>query len=321
MTNTAIRPFRIEIPQDKLDQLRARLADTRWAPEVPGDQADWSRGIPLSYLKELVRYWGEKFDWRAQEAALNEFPQFITEIEGQPIHFLHVRSPEPDAMPLLITHGYPSSIAEFMRVVGPLSDPRAHGGAPNDAFHVVVPSLPGFGFSTPLAGPGWEAGRTTQAFAELMSRLGYERFGAQGGDIGAGVTGRLGATLPERVIGTHVNSDKGALGLAGEHYPVPDHLTDEERAVVDAARAGWKQERAARFLHEAAHSELEWVAPSTVPSGWAVFHTHPVIRRMMDPEHKIAHWSDFDEGGHFAAMEAGPLLVEDVRAFFRGLRT
>jgi epoxide hydrolase len=387
MADTEIRPFRIDVPQAELDDLRARLAGTRWPHEVPGDPADWSRGIPQPYLRELAEHWRTGYDWRAQEAELNAFPQFTTEIDGQTIHFLHVRSPEPDAVPLLLTHGYPSSFVEFVDLVGPLTDPRAHGGDPADAFHVVVPSVPGFGFSTPLGGTGWELGRTTEAFAELMTRLGYERFGAQGGDIGAGVTGRLGATRPERVIGTHVNSDPGSLGLVGEQFPVPDGLTDDELAVVRAAQEVWRQERgylvlqghrpdtiapaltdspvaqlawiaekfrswtnpaaatpdeavdrdrllttisiywftrsgasAARFLHEAEHSALDWVAPSGVPAGWAVFNADPVLRRVMDPERRIAHWSEYAEGGHFAALEAGPLLIEDVRAFFRGLR-
>jgi pimeloyl-ACP methyl ester carboxylesterase len=382
-----IHPFRIDIPQAELDGLRARLASARWADEVPGDKPDWSRGIPLSYLQELAEYWENAFDWRAQEAALNAFPQFTTQIDGQTIHFLHVRSPEPDAVPLLITHGYPSSIAEFLHLIGPLADPRAHGGDPADAFHVVLPSLPGFGFSTPLSAGGWELGRTTDAFAELMSRLGYERFGAHGGDIGAGITGRLGATRPERIVGTHVVSDRGSLGLVGEQVPMPEHLTAAERAVVDDARAAWAQERgyldlqghrpdtigaaltdspvgqlawiaekfqswtnpsadtpddavdrdqlltnisiywftrsgasAARFLYEAQHSDLDWVAPSVVPAGWAVFNNDPVLRRVIDPEHQIAHWSEFTDGGHFAAMEAGDLLIEDVRTFFRSLR-
>ncbi|MFL6141888.1 MAG: epoxide hydrolase family protein [Labedaea sp.] len=389
MTNssTEIRPFRIEIPQAELDDLRQRLSAARFPFAVPGDEPGWSRGIPGSYLRELADYWRDGFDWRAQEAALNEFPQYTTEIDGQTIHFMHVRSPEPGAVPLLLTHGYPSSITEFLKLIGPLTDPAAYGGDPSDAFHVVVPSLPGFGFSTPLSGTGWELARTTDAFAELMTRLGYQRFGAQGGDIGAGVTGRLGALYPDRVIGTHVNSDRGALGLAGEQFPVPDHLNEAERAEVDAARHAWTSERgyldlqthrpdtiaaaltdspigqlgwiaekfqswtnptaatpdqavdrdqlltnislywftrsgasAARFLYEAARSKLDWLAPSGVPTGWAVFNSSPVIRRIMDPDGKVAHWSEFAEGGHFAAMEAADLLLRDVRAFFRPLR-
>ncbi|MEA5363316.1 epoxide hydrolase [Amycolatopsis sp., V23-08] len=375
MTND-IRPFRVEIPQAELDELHRRLADARYPEPVPGDRPDWSRGIPPSRVRELAEYWRTGYDWRAQEAALNAFPQFTTEIDGQRIHFLHVRSPRADAMPLLLTHGYPSSFAEFLDVLGPLTEPGP------DAFHVVVPSLPGFGFSTPLSGPGWELARTTDAFAVLMTRLGYDRFAAQGGDIGAGVTGRLAALYPERVLGTHVNSDRGTIALAGEQLPMPENLTEAEQSELDAAREAWKAGRgyldlqshqpetlaagltdspvgqlawiaekfeawtnadggigcdrllttvslywftrsgatAARFLYEAAHSGHGWLAPSDVPAGWAVFNSSPVVRRIMDPEEKIEHWSDFTEGGHFAAMEAGELLVADVRAFFRKLR-
>lgn len=146
----------------------------------------WERGVPQEYLEGLVAYWRDEFDWREQERRLNGFPKFVTTIDGQPIHFLHVRSSEPDALPLIVTHGYPVSIAEFVDLIGPLSNPRAHGGEPADAFHLVVPSLPGFGFSAPLTGTGWEAARTARAWVELMHRLGYERCVAQGGDIGAG---------------------------------------------------------------------------------------------------------------------------------------
>jgi pimeloyl-ACP methyl ester carboxylesterase len=374
MTNE-IRPFRIDVPQAELDDLHRRLAAARFAEPVPGDEPDWSRGIPASVVRELAEYWRDGFDWRAREAALNAVPQFTTEIDGQTIHFLHVRSARADAMPLLLTHGYPSSIAEFLDVIGPLTEPGP------DAFHVVVPSVPGFGFSTPLSGPGWELARTTDAFAELMTRLGYDRFAAQGGDIGAGVTGRLAAVYPDRVIGTHVNSDRGTIALAGEQLPLPDGLSEAEQSELDAARAAWRAGRgyldlqshkpetisaaltdspvgqlawiaekfeawtgadgvdrdrlltnvslywftrsgasAARFLYEAAHATHGWLMPSDVPAGWAVFNTSPVVRRIMDPDEKIAHWSDFASGGHFAAMEEPELLVADVRAFFRGLR-
>jgi len=374
MTNE-IRPFRIDIPQAELDGLHRRLTDARFADPVPGDEPDWSRGIPTSVVQALAEYWRDGFDWRAQEAALNAFPQFTTEIDGQTIHFLHVRSAQDDAVPLLLTHGYPGSVAEFLDVIGPLTEPGP------DAFHVVVPSVPGFGFSTPLSGPGWELARTTDAFAELMTRLGYDRFAAQGGDLGAGVTGRLAALYPDRVIGTHVNSDRGTIALAGEQLPLPEGLSAAEQSELDAARAAWQAGRgyldlqshkpetiaaaltdspvgqlawiaekfeawtgadgvdrdrlltnvslywftrsgatAARFLYEAAHSGHGWLAPSDVPAGWAVFNTSPIVRRIMDPEEKIAHWSEFAAGGHFAAVEEPELLVADIRAFFRKLR-
>src|SRR3954469_3390952 len=150
---TGIRPFRIDIPQVEVEDLRDRLARARWPLEPPG--IGWSRGVPLDYLKRLAGYWADGFDWPAHETQLNELPQFVTEIDRQPIHFLHVRSPEPDALPLIVTHGWPSSPVEFLRVIGPLADPRAHGGDPADAFHVVAPSLPGYGFSTPVHEAGW----------------------------------------------------------------------------------------------------------------------------------------------------------------------
>ncbi|WP_342217258.1 epoxide hydrolase [Nocardia abscessus] len=273
MTNTnQIRPFRIDIAQAELDELRERLGRTRSPHVVPGTEADWGRGIAPRYLRELVTYWREKFDWRAQEARLNAYDQFTTEIDGQTIHFFHVRSPEPEAIPLLITHGYPGSVAEFLDLIGPLTDPRAHGGDPADAFHVVIPSLPGFGFSTPLASAGWELARTTEAFAELMHRLGYAKFAAQGGDIGAGVTGRLAANHPERVIATHVNSDQGTLGLVGEQLPIPDGLTEDELAALEVARERWAQQKGylvlqttqpnaiAAALTDSPVAQLGWIA-------------------------------------------------------------
>src|SRR5919204_406335 len=177
--DTDIRPHRIEISQTQLDDLHERLARTRWPDELPG--VGWSRGVPLDYLKELAEYWRTGYDWRVHEAQLNAFPQFTTEIDGQTIHFLHVRSLEPDALPLIVTHGYPGSIVEFLRIIGPLTDPRAHGGDPADAFHIVAPSLPGFGFSTPVRETGWALARIARAWAALMRLLGYTRYGAQGG--------------------------------------------------------------------------------------------------------------------------------------------
>jgi pimeloyl-ACP methyl ester carboxylesterase len=386
-TATALRPFQIEISDSELDDLHRRLDATRWADPAPETRTDFARGVPQPYLQELTNYWRHEFNWRAQEARLNQVPQFIAEIDGQPIHYLHLRSPEPNALPLLITHGYPSSVVEFSDLIGPLSDPRSHGGDPQDAFDLVIPSLPGFGFSTPVRQTGWELGRTTAAFGELMAQLGYSRYGTHGGDIGAGVSGRLGATDRAHVVGTLVVSDPGSLGLAGEQFPIPDHLTEEERARVDQERTAWRAERgyldlqghrpetiaaaltdspvgqlawivekfqtwtnpasrtpeeavdrdqlltnvsiywftrsgasAARFLSEAEHSDLDWIAPSGVPSGWVVFNTEPIMRRFMDPQHQMAYWGEHTEGGHFPAMEEPALLIEDLRNFFRNLR-
>jgi epoxide hydrolase len=252
-----IRPFRIEISQTDVDDLRDRLARTRWADELPG--VGWTRGVPRDYLRGLAEYWGTEFDWREQEALLNGFPQFTTTIDGQRIHFLHVRSPEPDALPLIVTHGYPSSVAEFVRTIGPLTDPRSFGGDPADAFHVVAPSLPGFGFSTPVRDTGWELARTTRAFAELMRRLGYDRYGAQGGDIGAGVSGSLGTTDPEHVVGIHVNTDPTAVALLGPPIAPPD----DPDALTAVQRR--RLERAIRMQNEGkGYLQLQSTRPQTL---------------------------------------------------------
>src|SRR5450631_2003473 len=199
-----VSPFRIAIPQAAVDDLKERLARTRWPDESPGE--GWSRGVPIDYLGGLAEYWRTEFDWRHQEAKLNAHPQFTTTIDGQTVHFLHVRSPEPDATPLMLIHGWPGSFVEFLDVIGPLSDPRAHGGDPADAFHLVIPSIPGFGYSRPLRAPGWTYRHIGQAFTELMSRLGYERYGVQGGDAGAFIGPDMGRIDPAHLVGVHVNA-------------------------------------------------------------------------------------------------------------------
>ncbi|MEU2394641.1 epoxide hydrolase family protein [Streptomyces sp. NPDC007369] len=203
-TSSGIRSFRIDIPQARLDDLQARLAATRWPDELPG--VGWSRGVPAAYLKELAEYWRTTYDWRAHEAALNTHPQFMTTIGGQNIHFLHVRSPRADATPLMLLHGWPGSVVDFLDVIGPLSDPPTHGGEAVDAFHLVIPSLPGFAFSTPLAGPGMGAVRMAGALTGLMARLGYARYGVHGYDTGSWVAPEMGRQAPENVIGVHVNA-------------------------------------------------------------------------------------------------------------------
>jgi microsomal epoxide hydrolase len=198
-----IQPFVIDVPQPVLDDLHERLGRTRFPAQIDG--AGWDYGTERSYLEELCRYWRDAYDWRKAEAELNRFPQFTTTIDGQRIHFLHVRSPEPDALPVVITHGWPGSISEFTKVIEPLSDPRAHGGDPGDAFHVVAPSMPGYGFSGPTNERGWDTRRIASAFAELMARLGYERYGAQGGDWGAMVSTQLALVDAAHVCGIHLN--------------------------------------------------------------------------------------------------------------------
>jgi epoxide hydrolase len=197
-----IRPFRIEVPDAELEDLRGRLARTRWPDELPG--VGWSYGVALDAVKDVAEYWRTSFDWRKQEAVLNGFPQFATTIDGTNVHFLHVRSEEPNALPLILTHGWPGSVAEFLGVIGPLTDPRSHGGDAADAFHLVIPSIPGYGFSGPTRETGWDSARVAKAWDALMQRLGYERYGAHGGDAGALITRELGILKPEGLVGVHL---------------------------------------------------------------------------------------------------------------------
>lgn len=223
----AVRPFRIEVPEVDLADLRDRLVRTRWPEAETVD--DWSQGIPLDYVRELCAYWADTYDWRATEARLNAHPQFLTEIDGLDIHFLHVRSPHPGALPLVLTHGWPGSVVEFEKVIGPLVDPVAHGGDAADAFDVVIPSLPGYGFSGKPASTGWTVERTAAAWAQLMDRLGYGRYGAQGGDWGAMVTATLGHLDPAHLAGIHLNMPLAAPGS----FDVTD-LTPSEVAALEA---------------------------------------------------------------------------------------
>jgi epoxide hydrolase len=202
MSDRDIHPFEIRIPDADLDDLQARLARVRWPDELP--DAGWDYGVPVGYARDLVEHWRTGYDWRAHEARLNAHPQFTTTIDGQSVHFLHVRSPEPDAFPLIATHGWPMSVAEYLDVAGPLTDPRSHGGDPADAFHLVIPSIPGIGFSGPTRERGWASQRVAAAWAELMARLGYERYGAHGNDAGSLISPELGRLAPAHVVGVHV---------------------------------------------------------------------------------------------------------------------
>ncbi|MFI6357481.1 epoxide hydrolase family protein [Streptomyces sp. NPDC050743] len=397
MTSTPaerIEPFRLSVPQSDLDDLHDRLDRTRWPAELPG--AGWEYGVPAGYLRELVRYWRHEYDWRAAEAELNRWPQFTTTIDGAKVHFAHIRSPEPNATPLVITHGWPGSIAEFLDVVGPLTDPVAHGGDAADAFHVVVPGIPGFGLSGPTTERGWEARRVADAWAELMRRLGYVRFGLQGGDWGAGISRELGRVHPERVIGVHLNLLPGAqaaaepteeelaalgpkerertlrswrrwdawsrdgagyaslqstrphtLGYALTDSPVgqlawivekfrewtdceelPEEAVDRDRLLTNVMLY-WLTGTAgssARIYYERAHvtGDRAWqpAEPSTAPTAVAVFPADPQIplRHKAERTENLVRWTEFDRGGHFAALEEPDLLIDDVRAFFRQLR-
>ena len=341
--------------------------------------------MPTVWLRSLAEYWRSGYDWREAERELNKIPQFTTVIDGQQIHFLHVRSSEPGATPLVLTHGWPGSVVEFLDLIGPLTDPAAHGGDPADAFHVVIPALPGFGFSGPVADAGWTTNRISGAWAELMRRLGYDRFAAQGGDIGAGVSAELGRVAPDRVIGVHVN---GATALPP--LPMPDEerasLTDVERdrvarveafmqeefgyiaiqstrpqtvgyGLVDSpvALLAWMTDKFREWTHPrhvlpdeivdrdrlltnvmlywltgtassaayVGYAQEEGWGPKTnsgVPTGVIVFAHDVAIRRYVEREATIVHWTDVDRGGHFAALEEPALLVADVREFFAALR-
>ncbi|WP_328534150.1 epoxide hydrolase 1 [Micromonospora zamorensis] len=245
-------PFRIDIPQSDLDDLSDRLARTRWPRSLPG--AGWSRGVPVDYLRELTEHWASGYDWRAHEARLNDLPQFVTEIDGLDVHLLHVRSPEPDALPLLLTHGWPNSVVEFTELIGPLTDPRAYGADPTQAFHLVVPSVPGYGFSqAPPA--GFTIDRLARMWAELMANLGYHRYGTQGGDLGAYVAPRVAAVAPGQVVGVHIDGGFGFPTAAD----VPEMSAEE--------RAEWEQMQ--QWMSGGVdHHALLRAAPQTFSYAW-----------------------------------------------------
>jgi pimeloyl-ACP methyl ester carboxylesterase len=392
-----MRPFKIDIPQSQLDDLKQRLSATRWPDEMPG--VGWSRGAPLGYIKELAEYWRTGYDWRAAEARLNQFPQFRTEIDGVQVHFLHVRSPEPTAMPVILTHGWPSSVVEFIDVIGPLTNPVAHGGTAADAFHVIIPSIPGYGFSGPTGQPGWDTERVARAWKTLMRSLGYDRYLVQGGDWGMPISLRLGLADPQHVAGVHVNmlatfppanpSDQAAMGaLMAELSPADvaraqfagyfaqdgagwlkiqctrpqsiaygltdspvgqlawiiekfkewtdstdspedaisrDHLLTNVMLYWLTATAG----SSAQLYYESEHLDAEFFRtwggpwPLAMPAGVALF-PKDAVRAIRPWAEKIlptlTHWTEFDRGGHFAALEQPALFVGDVRTFARSLR-
>ena len=226
---TEIRPFQLDVPEEKLDDLRRRIEATRWPSKELVD--DRSQGVQLATMRELARYWTTDYDWRKCEARLNALPQFMTEIDGLDIHFIHVRSPHEDALPLIMTHGWPGSVVELLETVGPLTDPTAHGGDAEDAFHLVLPSLPGYGLSAEPRELGWDAGQIGVAWAELMKRLGYTRYVAQGGDVGAAVTDVMSRQAPDGLLGIHTNLLVAVLAIA-DQLPAE---SEQERAALAAA--------------------------------------------------------------------------------------
>jgi pimeloyl-ACP methyl ester carboxylesterase len=375
-----VLPFRIDVSQDELDDLRARIGAARWPTELPG--VGWQRGVPVGYLRELAEYWRTSFDWRAVERELNQWPQFTAVIGGATVHFLHVRSPEPDAVPLIMTHGWPSSVVEFLDVIGPLTDPRSHGGDPRTAFHLVIPSIPGFGFSGPTTQTGWNARRVAAAWAELMRRLGYDRYGVHGGDAGSVVSLELARQAPTCVLGVHLTMlltfPSGDPAELADLSPL-DQKRLERLARFDAELSGYMKLQSTRpqtlayALTDSPIGQLAWIVekfrewtdstevpedavsrdrmlatvtvywltrtagssahhyyegaadlrgggrPIEAPVGVAVFGADilPPIRRLADRDlPTLVHWSEFERGGHFPALEQPAALVGDVRAFF-----
>ena len=366
-------PFAIDVPQVDLDDLHDRLGRTRWPDEADG--VGWSHGAPLDHVRDLAKHWRTRYDWRGHEARLNAIPQFTTVIDGQPLHLLRVRSSRSDALPLLLLHGWPGSFVEFQEVIEPLT-----AGEP--AFEPVVPSLPGFAYSSPLHGTGWEPRRIATALARLMADLGYERYGVHGTDWGASVARELGLIAPDHVIGLHVtrlssgvpSEDEADLDDPEEHASVEATRRFQRElsgygylqstrpqslayALTDspAGQLAWIAERfrdwadphrgvdrdalltnvslywftatagsAARIYYETAHGPGGWGAatePSKVPTGVAVL-PHDLslpVRRIAERANNIVHWSRFDRGGHFAALEVPDLLTDDIRSMFRAL--
>jgi pimeloyl-ACP methyl ester carboxylesterase len=263
-TSTEVRSFQVEIPEEQIVDLRQRMAATRWPTKEL--VVDRSQGVQLTTLQELARYWTSEYDWRKGEARLNALPQFTTEIDGVDIHFIHVRSRHENALPLIMTHGWPGSVIELLETVGPLTDPTAHGGTPEDAFHLVLPSLPGYGFSGQPTDLGWESGRIARAWAALMDRLDYTRYVAQGGDVGAAVTDAMGRQAPEGLLGIHINLLVASLGLE-DQLPAE---SEQERAALDAVST-FTKDGFGYFLEQSTRPETIGYSLLDSPAGLAAW--------------------------------------------------
>lgn len=380
--STEIERFQIRIPEAVLDDLRHRLERTRFPNEIEG--AGWSYGTDLAYLKELCGYWRDKFDWREQERRLNRFEHFRTDIDGLGIHFIHARSSRSDALPLVMLHGWPGSVLLFHKVIEPLSDPAAGGGDPSDAFHVVCPSLPGYGFSDAPKGPGFDARAIADVVAKLMARLGYERYGVQGGDWGSLIATQTALVDPAHVCGVHLNmvvalpppgqteftpAEQEALAAAAKFqreetgysqiqgtkpqtlgYGLNDSPAGLAAWIVEKFRTWsdcdgnverrftkddlltnvtiyWATQTitsSMRLYYETMKSGL-WGATTErvdVPTAGAIFPKEIIrpARGWAERVYNVTRWTEFDRGGHFAALEEPQLLTDDVRAFFRTVR-
>ncbi len=378
-----IKPYKINIKKTELDEFKQRLQDTRWPESIEG--TGWERGVPVDYLKKLVNYWQHKYDWEKQEAALNKYDQFTTEIDGQTLHFFHIKSSKKDALPLLLSHGWPSSSIEYLKLIEPLINPSS-----GPAFHLVIPTIPGFGLSSPVTQSGWQSPRTAKAYVELMKRLGYEKYGLHGSDIGADITGEMLKIDSEKIVGIHSASDTPtiisvAAFMGGGNPAENPKLSDAEKEVVKKMQADWTADEgyfkiqstkpatvsyglhespvaqlawqvekyrawtnpsdkdveekidldqmltnislywftgsgasSANYIYENMHAMRDWGAQPAkeVPSGTAVFAAESFSRALLDPDHKMLHWTEFKEGRHFPAMEEPELLVGDIKKFF-----
>jgi pimeloyl-ACP methyl ester carboxylesterase len=382
---TQILPFTIHVPDAVLVDLKERLARSRLPDAIEG--SGWSYGTDLAYLKELVAYWREKFDWREQERRLNAYEQFKTNIDGIDVHFIHRRSTQPNALPLLITHGWPGSFVEFAKIIDPLTNPVSHGARSEDAFHVVIPSIPGYGFSDAPRQPGYGPQRMADIFAKLMARLGYTRYGAQGGDWGSIISRSVAIQDAPHVAGLHLNfcfggppqgapnaidalppaeaqkvrarlfatgEEQGYSGIQGTKpqtlgYALNDSPVGLAAWIVEKFRSWcdcdgnvekkftkdelltnitlyWVTQTAtssARLYYESRHAGPPDNRRIEVPTGCAIFPKELTYapRVWLEPRMNLVHWTEMPRGGHFAALEEPELLVEDVRTFFRGLRS
>ncbi len=282
-----LRPFRAELPQADLDDLQARLAQVRWPDELPG--AAWRYGVPREYVRELAEHWRTDFNWRGQETRLNAHPQFATTIDGESVHFIHVRSPEPEALALICTHGWPMSVFEYLDLIGPLSNPRAYDDEPTDAFHLVIPSIPGVAFSGPTTGPGWNTQRIARAWVQLMARLGYERYGAHGNDAGSLISPEVGRYDPERVVGVHVTQLFSFP--SGDPAEFAD-MSEEDKAALQFLEQFTAAGGLAYNAYQSAQPQTLAYALQDSPAGWLAWVTQ-LFQRWLAPDDILTHASAY----------------------------
>jgi pimeloyl-ACP methyl ester carboxylesterase len=331
---TAIRPFHVNVLETELTELRRRINATKW-PE-PETVTDATQGVQLATMQALARYWATEYDWRKVEARLNAYPQFITEIDGLDIHFIHLRSKHENALPLIVTHGWPGSVVEQLKIIDPLTNPTEHGGSASDAFHVVIPSMPGYGYSGKPTAAGWGPERIARAWDVLMKRLGYTRYVAQGGDWGAVVVDLMGVQAPSGLVGIHTNmpgifpADIDAAAFSGK--PAPSGLSADEKVAYERLQFVYQKGIAYGFQMGLRPQTLYGIADS--PIGLAAYfldhdaRSYELIARVFKGQRswaeraypKLIHFNKLPKGGHFAAWEQPKLFAEEVRAGFRSLR-